>query len=698
MSVTRKFLKTFGWILLALVLVSAVIVAFNFTYLERSLAGSSVERVRDIGWFEPKEELAFSLDASSLVFGSRPAEVEGERFADAISYAESIESSTLLIWHQGQLVAEKYWSPYDSESYTQTQSVHKSLLGMLVGIALEEGAIQSLQDPVSNYLGDWVDQPLGSIRVEHLLNMSSGLGKEPASFFLFDHFLRLLNSTDISKVAQSLPQNISPGTEFEYINNNPQLLVDVLEAATGMPYEDYLQEKIWSKMAANPGYLWMDREGGTPHGYCCLMALPEDLLRIGLLVLNKGELNGEQIVPEDWINRMITPSELNPNYGYLVWLGTEHQPLRKYSKNSEFGVVHSEPFLADDVVYFDGFGGQRVYVIPSRELVIVRVGETRFDFDDAILPNRVMEALDKDSSQAQVFDVGYEDISLETEHSGAIDVRISYPLGSNKAHPFIIFSHGHYLTNTDYHALTDKWVEQGYVVAAPLHLDTGSYDEVAAVNEKFGGDWVAAARPLDMLAILDSGEDITRALKGFQGSIRTDQVIAAGHSLGALSAQWMAGATFETHAWSLYPLPEKLSDPRIVAVVAISPPGLFQDHFSEVTWSTLSTPQLVVTGTNDVFEHVWTDYREHLISYYSAIPGNNYALVIDEMDHYLGNLIGRLNREEEPQLQALDLVVERSLAFMDAYLESPTSPDSKAQLDNFEEFIQRPGVVTYEQR
>lgn len=694
----RKLIRVILYSVLSIIVVVGLGAAANFTYLKRTFTGFSSEQVRDISWFEPKAEMVPALSSETLDRTGQFVVNQDERFSEAISYAEGINSSAFLIWHDGQIIAEKYWSPYGASSYTQTHSIHKSLLGMAVGIALEEGDIGSLDDPVSDYLGPWIDQSMGEIRVEHLLNMSSGLGKEPAKIFFFDHFLRLLNATDISKVARSLPQKVPPGQEFEYINNNPQLLIDVLEKATGVSYEDYLQDKIWSKMAANPGYLWMDREGGTPHGYCCLMALPDDLLRIGLLMLNKGRVNGQQIVSEKWIDQMIAPSELNPNYGYLIWRGSPHTPMRKYSAASDFSVLHSEPYLADDLLYFDGFGGQRVYIVPSRNLVIVRVGEVKFDFDDAILPNRIIEALDMASDLQKTFDVVHEDMIIETEHSGPVDVRVSYPKDSAATHPLIIFSHGHYLTNTDYHALTDAWVERGYVVAAPLHLDTGDMKVVQELGEKLGSDWISAARVLDMLAVLDQAELMTASLPGFDGDVRVDKVIAAGHSFGALSAQMIAGAKSDRLGNSIYPIPEQLSDDRIVAVVAISPPGLVPGYLSEMTWQDLSAPQLVVTGTKDVFEHVWTDYREHIISYSTAVPGDNYLLVLDGMDHYLGNLIGRLDRDEAPQLLALDNLVERSLLFMDSYLGDESSGVSMEQLNNFEDVIPRPGVTTYERR
>lgn len=693
-----KFLKVSALTLGVLVFIVAVIVILNFTYLKRTYTGFSAEQVRDIAWFEPKSELAPSGDTPPLSFSDKARIQQDSRFEKAISYAESMNTSALLIWHDGELVTERYWSPYDQASYTQTHSIHKSLLSLAIGIAISEGAINSLQDPVSKYLGEWIDQPLGEIKVEHLLNMTSGLGKEPAKIFLFDHFMRLLNATDISAVAQSLPQKVLPGEEFEYINNNPQLLVDVLEVATGQPYETYLEEKIWSKVAAHPGYLWMDREEGVPHGYCCLMAVPEDLLRIGLLILNKGQANGQQVVPASWISEATAPSELNPNYGYLIWRGSPYSALRKYSAVSEFAVQHSEPYIADDLLFFDGFGGQRVYIVPSLDLVIVRVGETRFDFDDAVLPNRIIESLSDDPVLSS-YKIAYADIAIQVEHiEEKLDVRISYPENAAGNYPLVVFSHGHYLTNNDYHALTDKWVERGYIVAAPLHLDTGDMKVVQALGEKLGSDWILAARVLDMQAVLNQIDLVAKSMQGFEGAINTDKVIAAGHSFGALSAQMMAGAKPQKLGNSIYPIPEALDDKRVAAVIALSPPGTVPGYLEEETWKNLSIPQLVVTGTKDVFEHVWTDYREHIISYTVAVPGDNYLLVLDGMDHYLGNLIGRLDREEAPQIQALENLVERSLLFMDSYLDTDSSDLSREQLNHIDDFLDHTGVVTYERR
>ena len=94
---------------------------------------------------------------------------------------------------------------------------------------------------------------------------------------------------------------------------------------------------------------------------------------------------------------MTTPSGPNPNYGWQAWLGTQFEAQRYYSETKTgFAALASEPFAVDDIIYLDGFGGQRVYISPSKDLVIVRTGDPAFDWDDSYLPNSVIVELSKD--------------------------------------------------------------------------------------------------------------------------------------------------------------------------------------------------------------------------------------------------------------------------------------------------------------
>ncbi|MBX2846795.1 MAG: hypothetical protein KTR16_00630 [Acidiferrobacterales bacterium] len=309
------------------------------------------------------------------------------------------------------------------------------------------------------------------------------------------------------------------------------------------------------------------------------------------------------------------------------------------------------------------------------------------------IPNQAQE-------QSTLFNVKHHQVQIKVGEQDAgqrlVDVSVSYPEGAGEF-PLIVFSHGHALDNQSYYNLTDYWVARGYVVTAPMHLDSGGDLEAASlVTEKYGSDWISVARLLEMQTIIDQIDSIADTLPNFSGQILIDRIIAAGHSYGALSSQQLSGAKVELQGNSIYPIPSKLISESVVAVVAISPPGLMPGHLSEATWQEYSTPQLVVTGPNDFFPHIWPSYEDHFISYLTAQEGNNYLLVLDEMDHYLGNLIGRLERDGPPQTLALQNLSEISLTFIESYLTQ--DDEANTQLNNFDKISQRKGVLRYQSR
>ena len=297
-------------------------------------------------------------------------------------------------------------------------------------------------------------------------------------------------------------------------------------------------------------------------------------------------------------------------------------------------------------------------------------------------------------------------VGSEDQNRRPVNLLVSYPVADASEHqsyPLIVFSHGHALDNKSYQNLTDYWVARGYFVVAPLHLDSGGdLKAVSLISKKFGNDWIAASRLLDLNAVINQIDVIVESLSDFTGTVSTDKIIAAGHSYGALSSQQLAGAKLEQHGESIYQIPASLSDARVVAVVAVSPPGLMKGHISEATWQGFNMPQLVITGPNDFFPHIWPNYEDHFISYLTAEKSDNYLLILDQMDHYLGNLIGRLEREESPQTLALKNLQEVSMSFIRHYLSQPVSidvvGDSAELLEDLATISQREGVLKFEHR
>ena len=236
--------------------------------------------------------------------------------------------------------------------------------------------------------------------------------------------------------------------------------------------------------------------------------------------------------------------------------------------------------------------------------------------------------------------------------------------------PLVVFSHGNWSDKDSYDRIITHWVSHGYVVIAPNHLDCCSAVQGIFNSLRYGQVGLVQGRIDDLSRILDGVDQLEALAPDFAGKADTTRIAAAGHSFGAFSAQQLGGARVFDPEQDAY-LTSR--DPRIRAVVALSPPGPMFDTITEGSWTTLEAPTLVSTGTWDVQPRFWPDWRMHLMSFDTALPNNKYALVIDGADHYLGNLICRTQRDAQPQEDALQMVQLASTAFLDAYIGQDTS-------------------------
>ena len=320
--------------------------------------------------------------------------ISDESIQSAIEYSQATRSHALLIYHKKALVLEHYFPGYSKQHLTSTASMHKSVLALLIGIAIDQGFIKSVDQPASDFLKEWASDQRNKITIRQMLQQSSGIDYPEFSFHPLGEWNEMVVGDNVLKITLNQAAEKQPGTEFAYNGINPQNLGLLLQRATGQRYSSYLSENLWQYIAEEDSYVILDSEiNKMPRMFCCLDAIAKDWLRVGILILNKGVLNEKRIVSESWIEQMTSSSQLNPNYGYLTWLGMEHQERRIYNIKSTATGFHSEPYIDKDVIYFDGFGGQRVYIIPSQELVIVRTGAIKMDWDDAKLPNIISKGI-----------------------------------------------------------------------------------------------------------------------------------------------------------------------------------------------------------------------------------------------------------------------------------------------------------------
>lgn len=274
------------------------------------------------------------------------------------AFADGRNTQGLVIVHDGAIVAEWYADDADADSWAASWSVAKSFTSALVGIAVEEGAIPSLDEPMTTWYPDWADRGLGDVTLRDVLQMAPGLewneNYDPGGG-TSDIIRMVLTERDQLAYAAARPKNAEPGTEFLYSSGTTMLLSGVLEQATGMPADEYAQEKLFDPLGMTKAEWWRDAAGHTLT-YCCLDTTSRDFARFGQLFLDGGRWGDEQLVPEDYVEASVEGAPASPDfYGLQWWL-------------DDVDGVPTDLFSAN------GHNGQYIYVIPSLDLVVVRNG------------------------------------------------------------------------------------------------------------------------------------------------------------------------------------------------------------------------------------------------------------------------------------------------------------------------------------
>jgi CubicO group peptidase (beta-lactamase class C family) len=260
-----------------------------------------------------------------------------------------------VVLQNGKLLHEQYLNSHDETRISGLFSVTKSVVSLLIGIALEEGAISSLDQPVGDFIPEFKTGDKAKITIRHLLTMNSGLrwnetyapGSSVATAYLSD---------DVRAFVTTLEVERGPGTRWAYSSGDTQLLGLVLEAATKQTPSAYLQDKLWRPLGAEREALWnLDRSDGREKTFCCLTTTARDIARFGQLVLQDGAWKGKQLVPKAYLDEATQPvTNSSGAYGFQFWL-ERYKGLR--------------------VVSMIGILGQFVIIIPEKNAVIVRLGE-----------------------------------------------------------------------------------------------------------------------------------------------------------------------------------------------------------------------------------------------------------------------------------------------------------------------------------
>jgi len=279
------------------------------------------------------------------------------------SELERWKSIAFLLIRDDSVQYEQYCDHYSQNSFSNSFSMAKSIVSMLVGAALDEGKIKSLDEPVGNYIPHFKEGDNGKLTIRNLLTMSSGLNWDESYSSLFSVTTKAYYGTDLEKLVSDLNVVSEPGKKFDYMSGNTELLALIVQKATGKTLSDYASEKIWKPIGAEHAAQWsLDHSDGEEKAYCCFYSNARDFARLGKLYLDSGMWNGQQLISKNYVRESLTSAPVDFSgseancYGYQWWLTSEQ---------------------GHGIFYARGLRGQYIVVIPDQRIIFVRLGVER---------------------------------------------------------------------------------------------------------------------------------------------------------------------------------------------------------------------------------------------------------------------------------------------------------------------------------
>jgi len=266
-----------------------------------------------------------------------------------------------MVIKKDSIIFEEYWHGYSADSSSNSFSMAKSWVSTLVGVAIKEGKIKSVNQKVCDFIPEFYEGDNSEITIKHLLTMSSGLNWNEDYHDPLGQTAEAYFAPHLKDQVVNLNSAETPGKVFKYHSSCTQLLSFIVENSTGKSINEYTSEKLWKPIGAKHPALWnTDTEGGDEKAFCCINSNARDFARIGKLYMNFGNWNGNQILDSSYAKDATSIANLldedgnsNINYGYQFWM-TNYKDMHIY--------------------YVRGLWGQYVICIPDLDMIIVRLG------------------------------------------------------------------------------------------------------------------------------------------------------------------------------------------------------------------------------------------------------------------------------------------------------------------------------------
>lgn len=282
----------------------------------------------------------------------------GTTYDDVDAFMQAARFSGLLVIHDGEIVLERYAFDRKPEDRWTSFSVAKSVTAILLGAAIQDGYIQSLDEPVTKYVPQLAGSGYDGVNIRQLITMTSGV-KWNEDYADPNSDVARASSwpgepgmNPLVSYMRRLPSEAKPGTKFVYKTGETDMAGLLVANAVGKGLAEYLTEKIWQPYGMERDAIWMVDRGGAERGGCCMSVTLRDYGRLGLFMLEGGEAGEKQVIPE-WYLQEATTNQIKPpaegSYGYFWW-------------------IHDDGYAAY------GIFGQQIRIAPQEKLIVVLNG------------------------------------------------------------------------------------------------------------------------------------------------------------------------------------------------------------------------------------------------------------------------------------------------------------------------------------
>ena len=315
----------------------------------------------------PASPEPFRYAVTEIEVGPKTAKEKGKDVPFDTWLADHKTVAFLIIRHD-TILYERYFKHYDEAQVHPSFSMAKSVVSMLIGTAIADGLIRDVQQPITDFIPELKANGFDAVTIEHVLQMTSGIDFKESYVNPFGTVAKFYYGRQLTKYTLDLKLKRPPGTQWEYVSGDTQLLGLLLERALRARGDtrsltQYLSDRIWTPLGMEHASSWSidQKDDGIEKAFCCINAPARDFAKLGSLYLKKGQWRGQQLVPQDWVETSTKAVTTNGGvnfYRYQWWL-----PSSEGDFNAE------------------GILGQFIYVDPARDLVIVRLGSAYGDLD-----------------------------------------------------------------------------------------------------------------------------------------------------------------------------------------------------------------------------------------------------------------------------------------------------------------------------